>query len=103
MTAQCNINVKLCFSLVLFQVPTADIREDIESFRIQDLVPDTVYVIQIRCKKKNDYGYWSDWSTNATQRTLEDRTFYDDTNRFNIVCDSVCQGCFCLPHPRAKK
>uniref|UniRef100_A0A3P8WP93 Interleukin 6 signal transducer n=1 Tax=Cynoglossus semilaevis TaxID=244447 RepID=A0A3P8WP93_CYNSE len=81
-------------------VPTADIREDIESFRIQDLVPDTVYVIQLRCKKKNDYGYWSDWSTNATQRTLEDRTFYDDTNRFNIVCDSVCQGCFCLPHPR---
>ncbi|XP_028273714.1 interleukin-6 receptor subunit beta isoform X2 [Parambassis ranga] len=55
-------------------VPLMDTAKYIQSFRLQNLQPDTKYVIQVRCKNSvYDYGYWSDWSTNATNRTPEDR------------------------------
>ncbi|XP_071371765.1 interleukin-6 receptor subunit beta [Centroberyx affinis] len=54
-------------------VPSADIGKEIQSFRLQYLQPDTVYVTQVRCKHlREGYGYWSNWSTNATARTPED-------------------------------
>ncbi|XP_058472693.1 interleukin-6 receptor subunit beta [Solea solea] len=55
-------------------VPPGDIADDIESFRLQKLQPHKVYVSQIRCKTdKARCPYWSEWSTNATKRTPEDR------------------------------
>ncbi|XP_059213578.1 interleukin-6 receptor subunit beta [Centropristis striata] len=53
-------------------VPLVDTAMDIQSFRLQNLRPDTVYVTQVRCKNaKEGQGYWSNWSTNATKRTPE--------------------------------
>uniref|UniRef100_A0A8D3AG60 Fibronectin type-III domain-containing protein n=1 Tax=Scophthalmus maximus TaxID=52904 RepID=A0A8D3AG60_SCOMX len=55
-------------------VPLSDMNKEIQSFRLQYLQPDTVYVCQVRCKNdKEGYGYWSEWSSNATERTPEDR------------------------------
>ncbi|XP_026153570.1 interleukin-6 receptor subunit beta isoform X1 [Mastacembelus armatus] len=55
-------------------VPPEDIAKDIESFRLQDLQPDTVYVIQVRCKNAVEgHGHWSNWSANTTKRTPEFR------------------------------
>ncbi|CAL9682583.1 unnamed protein product [Knipowitschia caucasica] len=45
-----------------------DTRFDIQSFRLQDLRPDTVYITQVRCKNDKG-GYWSEWSKNSTKRT----------------------------------
>lgn len=58
-----------------FYVPLADTSRYIQSFRLQKLQPDTVYVTQVRCKYNNNNkhcGYWSDWSSNVTERTPED-------------------------------
>uniref|UniRef100_A0A3P8QG96 Fibronectin type-III domain-containing protein n=1 Tax=Astatotilapia calliptera TaxID=8154 RepID=A0A3P8QG96_ASTCA len=58
-----------------FYVPLADTSRYIQSFRLQNLQPDTVYVTQVRCKYNNNNkhcGYWSDWSSNVTERTPED-------------------------------
>ncbi|KAM4614774.1 interleukin-6 receptor subunit beta isoform 1-T2 [Polymixia lowei] len=56
------------------EVPLADTDKDIQSFRLQYLIPDTYYVTQVRCKPlRGDFGYWSDWSMNATARTPEDK------------------------------
>uniref|UniRef100_A0A3Q4G3S6 Interleukin-6 receptor subunit beta-like n=1 Tax=Neolamprologus brichardi TaxID=32507 RepID=A0A3Q4G3S6_NEOBR len=56
-----------------FYVPLADTSSYIQSFRLQNLQPDTVYVTQVRCKyNKKHCGYWSDWSSNVTERTPED-------------------------------
>ncbi|XP_072227402.1 interleukin-6 receptor subunit beta isoform X1 [Leuresthes tenuis] len=55
-------------------VPLADTDKYIQSYRLQKLIPDTVYTTQVRCKNHlKDYGYWSNWSTNATERTSECR------------------------------
>ncbi|XP_034457595.1 interleukin-6 receptor subunit beta [Hippoglossus hippoglossus] len=55
-------------------VPHVDTAKDIQSFRLQNLRPDTVYVTQVRCKNDREgFGYWSEWSSNATKRTPEDR------------------------------
>uniref|UniRef100_A0A3B4ZST1 Interleukin-6 receptor subunit beta-like n=1 Tax=Stegastes partitus TaxID=144197 RepID=A0A3B4ZST1_9TELE len=55
-------------------VPLADTDKYIESFRLQNLRPDTEYVIQVCCKNsRKGHGYWSNWSTNATEKTPEDR------------------------------
>ncbi|XP_076019899.1 interleukin-6 receptor subunit beta [Genypterus blacodes] len=53
-------------------VPLVDTSKDIQSFRIQYLHPDTLYVSQLRCKHI-ERGHWSDWSVNATVRTPEDK------------------------------
>lgn len=46
------------------------ITKDAESFRLQNLQPDTVYTTQVRCKLVNKgYGYWSNWSANVTEKT----------------------------------
>ncbi|XP_022536979.2 interleukin-6 receptor subunit beta [Astyanax mexicanus] len=42
-----------------------------ESFRLQSLQPHTEYVVQMRCIQRENVGYWSDWSSNATARTPE--------------------------------
>ncbi|KAJ0047495.1 hypothetical protein NL108_000805, partial [Boleophthalmus pectinirostris] len=49
-------------------VPQADTSIDIQSFRLQNLRPDTVYITQVRCKNDRD-GYWSEWSNNSTKST----------------------------------
>ncbi|XP_076614162.1 interleukin-6 receptor subunit beta [Chaetodon auriga] len=55
-------------------VPLVDTAKYIQSFRLQNLQADTVYVTQVRCKNyREGHGYWSDWSINATKRTPEDR------------------------------
>uniref|UniRef100_A0A673ACK2 Fibronectin type-III domain-containing protein n=1 Tax=Sphaeramia orbicularis TaxID=375764 RepID=A0A673ACK2_9TELE len=55
-------------------VPSTEIDKNIHSFRLQDLTPYTVYITQVRCKNVHPgYGYWSEWSNNATKRTPEDR------------------------------
>ncbi|XP_061571783.1 interleukin-6 receptor subunit beta-like [Cololabis saira] len=55
-------------------VPRADTSKYISSFRLQNLRPDTVYSVQVRCKHSDHgVGYWSDWSNNSTRRTHEDR------------------------------
>ncbi|XP_051906040.1 interleukin-6 receptor subunit beta isoform X2 [Hippocampus zosterae] len=51
-------------------VPMVLITKDAESFRLQNLQPDTVYTTQVRCKHVNkQYGYWSNWSANVTEKT----------------------------------
>uniref|UniRef100_A0A1A7XCK5 Interleukin 6 signal transducer n=1 Tax=Iconisemion striatum TaxID=60296 RepID=A0A1A7XCK5_9TELE len=53
-------------------VPLSDTDQHTHSFRLQNLQPYTVYVIQVSCKHiEKDHGYWSDWSRNATMRTPE--------------------------------
>ncbi|XP_035524114.1 LOW QUALITY PROTEIN: interleukin-6 receptor subunit beta [Morone saxatilis] len=54
-------------------VPLVDTAKGIQSFRLQNLQPDTVYDTQVRCKNAIERGYWSNWSTNATERTPEDQ------------------------------
>ncbi|XP_041666276.1 interleukin-6 receptor subunit beta-like [Cheilinus undulatus] len=55
-------------------VPDGDLSKDIESFRLQGLQPDTVYLSQVSCKNaRPGHGHWSEWSNNATMRTPEDR------------------------------
>ncbi|KAM6976332.1 interleukin-6 receptor subunit beta [Tautogolabrus adspersus] len=54
-------------------VPEVDTSHEIQSFRLQNLTPDTVYVSQVSCKNSQQgHGYWSEWSNNATKRTAED-------------------------------
>ncbi|KAM3600235.1 uncharacterized protein V6R79_019818 [Siganus canaliculatus] len=55
-------------------VPLVDTSKYIQSFRLQNLRPDTVYVTQVRCRNDREGNdHWSDWSANATKRTPEDR------------------------------
>ncbi|XP_022600133.1 interleukin-6 receptor subunit beta isoform X1 [Seriola dumerili] len=55
-------------------VPLGETAKDIQSFRIQYLQPDTMYVTQVRCKNsKEGYGHWSEWSHRAVKRTPEGR------------------------------
>lgn len=55
-------------------VPLVDTATDIQSFRLQNLRPATVYVSQVSCKNAREgHGYWSAWSANATAATTEDR------------------------------
>uniref|UniRef100_UPI0037E76CDD interleukin-6 receptor subunit beta n=1 Tax=Semicossyphus pulcher TaxID=241346 RepID=UPI0037E76CDD len=55
-------------------VPEVDTSQEIQSFRLQYLQPDTLYVSQVSCKNaRQGHGYWSDWSNNATQWTPEDK------------------------------
>ncbi|XP_051268245.1 interleukin-6 receptor subunit beta-like isoform X1 [Dicentrarchus labrax] len=54
-------------------VPLVDTAKGIQCLRLQNLQPDTVYDTQVRCKSALEGGYWSNWSTNATERTPEDR------------------------------
>ncbi|XP_054612522.1 interleukin-6 receptor subunit beta [Dunckerocampus dactyliophorus] len=61
-------------SLDWMKVLVVNKAEERESYRLQNLQPDTVYVIQVRCKHTKDgYGYWSDWSASVTEKTPEDR------------------------------
>ncbi|KAF3702414.1 Interleukin-6 receptor subunit beta [Channa argus] len=54
-------------------VPPGEIKY-VESFRLQNLQPGTVYIIQVRCKNsKEDHGYWSEWTSNTTKITEEDK------------------------------
>uniref|UniRef100_A0A8C3AUW8 Fibronectin type-III domain-containing protein n=1 Tax=Cyclopterus lumpus TaxID=8103 RepID=A0A8C3AUW8_CYCLU len=71
-------------------VPLVDTAMDIQSFRLQNLQPDTVYVTQVCCKNsRNGSGYWSNWSTNATVRTSEDRPGKPDLWRIIAEGDGI--------------
>lgn len=54
-------------------VPRANSHNLMTSLRLQNLQPHTEYVIQMRCKKQGDGGYWSDWTDNVTVMTPEHR------------------------------
>nr|QGA72063.1 interleukin-6 receptor beta [Plecoglossus altivelis] len=54
-----------------FEVPQSDTENYMKSFRLQDLKPDTVYVVQVRCIHKGGGGHWSGWSKSAEGRTPE--------------------------------
>ncbi|XP_017282969.1 interleukin-6 receptor subunit beta isoform X1 [Kryptolebias marmoratus] len=59
-------------------VPPEDTINPTKPFRLQVLQPYTVYVIQVAAKPvgtkdEPDCGYWSNWSSNKTARTPEDR------------------------------
>ncbi|XP_077478141.1 interleukin-6 receptor subunit beta [Stigmatopora argus] len=54
--------------------PDVETVEDIRSFRLQKLQPDTVYITQVRCKNVQECSrYWSAWSANFTQKTPESK------------------------------
>uniref|UniRef100_A0AAQ4P550 Fibronectin type-III domain-containing protein n=1 Tax=Gasterosteus aculeatus aculeatus TaxID=481459 RepID=A0AAQ4P550_GASAC len=73
-------------------VPLDDTAKDIQSFRLQSLQPYTVYVVQVCCKNnKEGHGYWSNWSTNATKRTPEDRPSKPDLWRIIAEGDGINQ------------
>ncbi|XP_073730027.1 interleukin-6 receptor subunit beta [Misgurnus anguillicaudatus] len=57
------------------EVPEDFTRPSTSSFRLQGLKPYTKYVVQMRCKlrEKTYQNYWSDWSTNVTNRTAESK------------------------------
>uniref|UniRef100_A0A8C9VB78 Interleukin 6 cytokine family signal transducer n=1 Tax=Scleropages formosus TaxID=113540 RepID=A0A8C9VB78_SCLFO len=55
------------------EIPVGDIPPENESFRLQNLQPYTDYVVQIRCMNTRDPMYWSEWSTNVTEKTPEDK------------------------------
>ncbi|XP_068191242.1 interleukin-6 receptor subunit beta [Antennarius striatus] len=55
-------------------VPLVDTANSMPPFRLQNLQPDTVYIVQVRCKHaRPGYGYWSNWSTNTSKKTAEDQ------------------------------
>lgn len=56
----------------------------IQSFTLHDLQPDTVYILQVRCRFAGEGLHWSDWSMNVTKKTPEDGEFWDQT--LNIKC-----------------
>ncbi|XP_036384239.1 interleukin-6 receptor subunit beta-like isoform X1 [Megalops cyprinoides] len=66
-------NIRFCAagSDMWSEIPPNDTLGPIESFRVQYLEPYTEYVFQVRCMSQNGYGYWSEWSQNATAKTPE--------------------------------
>ncbi|KAL6097387.1 il6st [Pungitius sinensis] len=95
-----NVYVKLRYQIRYCQngsqswtyVPLDDTAKDIQSFRLQNLQPYTVYVVQVCCKNhKEGYGYWSNWSTNATKRTPEDIPNKPDLWRIIAERDDINQ------------
>lgn len=65
-----------CYVSHVTQVPKEDISEDIQSFRLQNLQPFTLYEAKVSCKNaRQGYGYWSEWSDGAASRTPEDSKF----------------------------
>ncbi|KAM8871474.1 interleukin-6 receptor subunit beta isoform 2-T3 [Synchiropus picturatus] len=60
-------------SHVWIYVPHEDTDTDRQSFRLQNLRPDTEYIIQVSCRfaGKCHRALWSDWSSNTTKRTPE--------------------------------
>ncbi|NP_001124412.1 interleukin 6 cytokine family signal transducer S homeolog precursor [Xenopus laevis] len=52
-------------------VPEEDTASHRDSFTLQDLLPNTVYEVSIRCIHKDGHGFWSDWSELKKQVTPE--------------------------------
>ncbi|KAM8828071.1 interleukin-6 receptor subunit beta isoform 2-T2 [Spinachia spinachia] len=103
-----NVFLKLMYQIRYCQngsqnwtyVPRDDTARDIQSFRLQNLNPYTVYVVQVCCKNhKKGYGYWSDWSTNATKRTPEDIPNKPDLWRIIAEGDGINQVQFICKGP----
>lgn len=59
------------------QVPLEDTAKSIQSFRLQNLKPDTLYTIEVRCQYFSEGQYWSNWSHNVTKRTPEARECWE--------------------------
>lgn len=55
------------------QVPPEDTLYTRTSFTVQDLKPFTEYVFRIRCMKADGFGFWSNWSEEASGVTYQDR------------------------------
>ncbi|XP_059905806.1 interleukin-6 receptor subunit beta isoform X3 [Gadus macrocephalus] len=77
-----NVYVKLIYQIryckhgsqTWSEIPLEDTAREIQSFRLQYLRPYTLYITQVRCKMyREGFGYWSDWSRNATKMTPEDK------------------------------
>uniref|UniRef100_A0A3B3TS65 Interleukin 6 signal transducer n=1 Tax=Poecilia latipinna TaxID=48699 RepID=A0A3B3TS65_9TELE len=63
-------------------IPLGDTDKVITSFRLQNLQPNSAYVIQMRCRnREGNSGPWSNWSANETKTTPEDRKLL-----FHPVC-----------------
>ncbi|CAM4730820.1 unnamed protein product [Leuciscus chuanchicus] len=75
LTLQLSYFIRYCQvdSDVWTEVPENYTQAHTESFRLQSLKPYTVYVVQMRCIEDQNgvTSYWSDWSANATVRTVE--------------------------------
>ncbi|XP_062334539.1 interleukin-6 receptor subunit beta [Osmerus eperlanus] len=54
-----------------FEVPQSDTENYTGSFRLQDLKPDTLYLVEVRCIHSSKGGHWSDWSRSVEARTPE--------------------------------
>uniref|UniRef100_UPI00398E7AA5 interleukin-6 receptor subunit beta n=1 Tax=Pristiophorus japonicus TaxID=55135 RepID=UPI00398E7AA5 len=66
-----NLRYRILNTYEWTQVPPEDTKSHRESFLVQNMKPFTDYVFTIRCKKNDETGYWSDWSSEKIGETLE--------------------------------
>ncbi|KAJ7988195.1 hypothetical protein DPEC_G00321090 [Dallia pectoralis] len=68
-----NIHFKAVDSKDWSEVPRNETQSDMESFRLQRLMPYTKYEVRVRCIQQTEHGYWSNWSVIAGHLTPEDK------------------------------
>uniref|UniRef100_A0A8D0GNV4 Interleukin-6 receptor subunit beta n=1 Tax=Sphenodon punctatus TaxID=8508 RepID=A0A8D0GNV4_SPHPU len=68
-----NIRFRTSDSIDWQEIPLEDTASHRTSFTVQDLMPYTEYVFQVRCMKIDGKGYWSDWSKEKSGITAEDK------------------------------
>ncbi|XP_078253131.1 interleukin-6 receptor subunit beta-like [Rhinoraja longicauda] len=66
-----NLRYKIVNAKNWTQVPPEDTNSYRDSFVVQRLIPFSTYSFTIRCKDIGDNGYWSDWSSEKIEKTLE--------------------------------
>ncbi|XP_063818589.1 interleukin-6 receptor subunit beta isoform X2 [Pseudophryne corroboree] len=66
-----NLRYRTSDSTEWEEVPSSDINSLRTSYTLQGLQPYTAYVISLRCKQKEDTGFWSNWSKEYTATTPE--------------------------------
>ncbi|XP_048875268.1 interleukin-6 receptor subunit beta [Brienomyrus brachyistius] len=69
------------------EVPSSEIAENANSFRLQSLMPFTDYVVQMYCKESENNRYWSEWSGNVTAKTPE-ATPLDEPGLWKVLTPS---------------
>ncbi|KAL4593539.1 interleukin-6 receptor subunit beta-like isoform X1, partial [Arapaima gigas] len=67
-----NIRFSAAGTNVWSEISPDDIPSEISSFRLQNLKPNTVYAVQVRCMYFESKMYWSDWSESVMEKTPED-------------------------------
>ncbi|XP_072353109.1 interleukin-6 receptor subunit beta-like isoform X1 [Scyliorhinus torazame] len=66
-----NLRYRIVDNPEWMQVPPEDTKSKRKSFSVQNLKPFTDYAFTIRCKRKDEAGYWSDWSLEKIGKTPE--------------------------------